>query len=198
MIFRVGITGGIGCGKSYVARLIERRGFPVYDCDSRAKMLMDSDPLLASQLEQLTGLTLYAEGHMDRALLASFLFDGPENAARINALVHPRVRDDFRTWCSEQDSPICFIESAILYESGFDSETDAIVTVDAPLQLRLERAVKRDSSTEQKIRSRMDAQMAQEEKVSRADFIIVNDNERDLQSQIDSMLSRMVRIILNR
>lgn len=195
---RVGITGGIGCGKSYVARLIERRGFPVYDCDSRAKELMNSDSVLAQKLEELTGLSLYSSGTLDRAALAGFLFAGPENASKINSLVHPRVRDDFREWCKQQDSPLCFMESAILYESGFDSETDAVVTVDAPLALRLERAVKRDSTTEEKVKSRIDAQMSQEEKVRRADFTIVNDNLQDLQNQIDSMLSCLVRIILNR
>lgn len=193
-MIRIGITGGIGCGKSYVSAKMQLRGIPVYDSDRRAKLITATDPVIKLELERLVGPTLYCPcgcGVMQKEVLAKFIFGNPENMARVNAIIHPRVRDDFRRWAEGQGSKkFCILESAILFESGFESEADFTVCVDAPLELRIQRCIKRDNTTREAILSRMESQMDQAVKCSRADFVIVNDDVHPLESQIDELLMK--------
>lgn len=188
----IGVTGGIGCGKSYVSAKMQLRGIPVYDSDSRAKLLTATDPVIKEELTALVGPTLYCPcgcGVMQKEVLAKFIFGNPENMARVNAIIHPRVREDFKRWADGLGSKdFCVLESAILFESGFDSEVDYKVCVDAPLALRIKRCVKRDGTTEQAVVARINSQMDQEDKCKLADFVIVNDDVRDLVPQIDALL----------
>ena len=186
---RIGLTGGIGCGKSYVARLLEKRGIPVYDSDSEAKRLSDSSVDIRNRLIALTGMgNLYADGMLDRKMLASYLFASKENARAVENIIHPVVKADFINWAANQTASISAIESAILFESGFTDVVDYIVVVDAPMELRIDRCVNRDSTTKERVLERMAAQMSQEEKCALADFVIFNDNVSDLEQQIDNML----------
>ncbi len=186
---RIGLTGGIGCGKSYVARLLEKRGISVYDSDSEAKRLSDTSVDIRNRLIALTGMeNLYADGMLNRKLLAEYLFESKENARAVENIIHPVVKADFINWAANQTASISAIESAILFESGFTDVVDYIVVVDAPMELRIDRCVNRDSTTKERVLERIAAQMSQEEKCALADFVIFNDNVSDLEQQIDNML----------
>ena len=194
----IGITGGIGCGKSYVSAKMQLRGIPVYDSDSRAKLLTATDPVIKEELTKVVGPTLYCPcgcGVMQKEVLAKFIFGNPENMARVNAIIHPRVRADFKRWADGLGrKEFCVLESAILFESGFDSEVDYKVCVDAPLALRIKRCVKRDGVAEQAIVARINSQMDQDEKCKLADFVIVNDDVRDLAPQIDALIDNVRKL----
>ncbi|HBA13186.1 MAG TPA: dephospho-CoA kinase [Bacteroidales bacterium] len=187
---KIGITGGMGAGKSYVSALLALRGIPVYDSDFHAKRIMSDDGETVRLLTELVGPELYVNGKLDRNLMAGYIFADKENAKAVESIVHPKVRDDFRRWSSAQhDKDICVLESAILFESGFDSEVDFIVAVDAPPELRLSRSMARDPSvSESSLLARINSQSDHAEKCSKAGFVIINDG-RDLESQIDKMLS---------
>ena len=188
----IGMTGGIGCGKSYVSAKMQLRGIPVYDSDQRAKLITATDPDIKTALTELVGPTLYCPcgcGVMQKEVLAKFIFGNPDNMTRVNAIIHPRVRQDFRRWAEGLGSKeFCILESAILFESGFDKEVDYTVCVDAPLALRIRRCVKRDNTTEQAVVARINSQMDQEEKCRRADFVIVNDDVQQLEPQIGALI----------
>lgn len=192
-MIRLGITGGIGSGKSYVARLLSEAGFPVYDTDSHAKRLMREHSSIRQQLVALLGEKVYLDGQLNKLLLAEYLFAGPENAARINAIVHPVVWCDFQEWSLRHAaSEIVIMECAILYESGFWKAVDKVLMVYAPEGVRLHRAMQRDGATEAQIRSRMCAQWAEEEKCRRADFVICNDGLAPLQPQLHELIDRLL------
>ena len=190
----IGLTGGIGCGKSYVADKMKLRGIPVYDSDYRAKLLTATDPVIKLELTRLVGPSLYCPcgcGIMQKDVLAQFIFGNPDNMAKVNSIIHPRVREDFRTWAaSQKGKDFCMLESAILFESGFDGVVDFTVCVDAPLELRIQRCIRRDNSTREAVMARIESQMDQTDKCSRADFVIVNDNVRPLDSQIDALINK--------
>ncbi len=193
-MIRIGITGGIGCGKSYVSAKMQLRGIPVYDSDSRAKLITATDPVIKLELTRLVGPTLYCPcgcGVMQKEVLAKFIFGNPENMALVNAIIHPRVKEDFREWAAARSSKdFCILESAILFESGFQSEADFTVCVDAPLELRIQRCVKRDGVEREAVESRIRSQMDQAEKCRMADFVIVNDDVQPLEPQIDALIAK--------
>lgn len=186
----LGITGGIGCGKSYVAHELELRGIPVYDTDSQARRLMVQDSAIIEGISALVP-GAYQNGELDRQKVASYLFAHQDNAKRIDSIVHPAVRLDFRRWAQQQATDFCAVESAILFESGFNTEVDAVIVVDAPMEIRIKRCMKRDSTTEDKIVQRIRQQMDQSEKCSMADFVIMNDDVADIESQIDDIIGKL-------
>ena len=198
----IGMTGGIGCGKSYVSAKMQLRGIPVYDSDTRAKLITATDPVLKLELTRLVGPTLYCPcgcGVMQKEVLAKFIFGNPENMAKVNAIIHPRVKEDFRRWADAHASKdFCILESAILFESGFDGEVDFTVCVDAPSELRISRCMKRDNATREAVVKRIESQMDQEEKCSRADFVIVNDDVQPLEPQIDALLDNVKKLSNNK
>ena len=173
----LGITGGIGSGKSYVSRLLsEHWGIPVYDCDAAAKRLEEDDAQLRSALTQLAGPQVYdAEGHLQRRVLAAYIFGDATHAQAVNALVHPAVRRDLEQWLARQTAPLAAVESAILFESGFHEGLDATLCVAAPTQTRLRRAMQRDGATQAQVEARMAHQKAEQRQ--RADYIVTNDSE---------------------
>ena len=188
----IAITGGIGSGKSYVSALLQAAGIPVYNTDNEAKRLMLSDEGIRQDLITLLGEGVYTDGTLNKPMLASYLFAGPENAARINAIVHPRVKADFRRWMEEHEGQeIVGLECAILFEAGFEDAVDAVVTVYAPEALRVERAMKRDGATEAQIRARIAAQMDDEEKCRLSDYIIYNDGSISLENQLSALVAQL-------
>ena len=190
----IGITGGIGCGKSYVSAKMRLRGIPVYDSDTRAKLITATNPVIKMELTRLVGPTLYCPcgcGVMQKEVLADFIFGNPDNLAKVNAIIHPRVKEDFRQWADERKGKdFCILESAILFESGFDGEVGFKVCVDAPLELRIRRCMERDKTTREAVVARINNQMDQTEKCSKADFVIVNDGVQALEPQIDALLEK--------
>ena len=188
----IAITGGIGSGKSYVSVLLQAAGIPVYNTDNEAKRLMLSDEGIRQDLIALLGEGVYTDGTLNKPMLASYLFAGSENASRINAIVHPRVKADFRRWMEEQEGQeIVGLECAILFEAGFADTVDAVVTVYAPESLRVERAMKRDGATEAQIRARIAAQMDEEEKCRLSDYIIYNDGSISLENQLSALVAQL-------
>lgn len=189
---RIAITGGIGSGKSYVCALLEERGIPVYNADNESKRLTVSDEGIRRGLIALLGEEVYREGTLNKPLLASYLFASPEHAAKVNAIIHPRVKDDFMRWTDEKGScGVVGLESAILYESGFEDVVDVVVMVYAPEALRVERAMKRDGASEAQVRARMAAQMNDEEKRQKADWVVMNDGSIPLDKQLDALLEHL-------
>jgi len=188
----IAITGGIGSGKTFVSNLLKERGIPIYNSDDEAKRLMLSDEGIRRDLVGLLGKDVYRSGVLNKPLLASYLFSDAGNAARVNAIVHPRVRADFRRWLSEhQDAEIAGMECAILYEAGFEDAVDCVLMVYAPETLRIERAMKRDGATEKQIRARMAAQMSDEEKRLRADWVIYTDGNIPLEEQLTELIKQI-------
>ncbi|MCQ2384084.1 MAG: dephospho-CoA kinase [Paludibacteraceae bacterium] len=183
----VGITGGIGSGKSVVSRLLNMLGYPVYDSDSKAKRLNDTDEEVKRALTLAFGSDLYENGLLNRPKLASLIFQSDSNRQLVNAIIHPAVKRDFLRWAEAQNSDIVFLEAAILYESGFDAFMNKVVAVAAPEQVRIQRAMKRDNATEQQIVNRLRAQMSQDVLESKADFVVVNDGIQPLLPQIEAL-----------
>ena len=195
---KIGITGGIGSGKSYVSRLLtEHYGIPVYNTDSEAKRLMLSDEGIRRRLTALLGKEVYkSDGTLNKPLLANYLFADSCHAGQINAIVHPQVKADFLKWADRQTGcEIVALESAILFESGFDNLVDKVVMVYAPVELRIRRVMLRDSTTEEKIRQRIVAQMDDKAKQDRSDFIIFNDGSRPLNLQLDDLQETLEKMI---
>lgn len=188
----IAITGGIGSGKSYVSSLLQEKGIPIYNADDEAKKLMHTDKDIREDLVALLGPDVYRNGELNKPFLASYLFANSENAARINEIVHPRVKADFCRWLKKHaDKEVAGLECAILFEVGFEDTVDAIVMVYAPENLRVERAMKRDGATETQIRARIAAQMDDEEKCRRADYIVYNDGRMPLDIQLSSLISQL-------
>lgn len=190
MSIKIGITGGIGSGKSVVSRLLEAMGIPVYISDEESKLLTHSDPVIRRELCLLLGEEVYVDGRLNKPLLASYLFGHPDHARNVNAIIHPRVKEDFRYWASHRKRfPVLGLESAILIESGFADEVDVVVMVYASLETRLARAMKRDSTSRELVMKRICSQMSDEEKRKQADFVIVNDDETPLIPQVLELIS---------
>ena len=179
-VLTIGITGGIGSGKSYVAKMLaERFGIPVYDCDREAKRLMAESEEIRSQLVGLVGPEVYGASGLNRQHLADYLFADSEHARKVNAIVHPTVLKDFSAWAEKQTKPVVALESAILYESGFYKHVDYILFVDAPEDVRLRRAMQRDTATEAQVVARMKMQQTEQSR-KLADFIVDNSTDSDL------------------
>lgn len=191
MAIKIGITGGIGSGKSIVSRLLTLTGIPVYQTDTEAKRLMLSDTGIREGLTALAGNEVYNEKGLNKAFLASYIFGHPEHLKQVNAIVHPRVRDDFRLWAGKARQEIVAMESAILLEAGFTNEVDKIVMVYAPSEVRIARAIRRDSATRKEVERRIQSQMDDEKKRGAADFVIVNDGETSLIPQVLSLISSL-------
>lgn len=190
MAIKIGLTGGIGCGKSVVSRLLGIMGVPVYNADNEAKRITSGNNEIRQQLIHLLGEAVFVNGELNKALLATYLFSDPEHAEIVNGIIHPKVKDDFISWASKHDDyPVIAIESAILIEAGFSDAVDKIVMVYAPLELRLERLVLRDStSSKEQILKRIQSQMDDEEKKSLAHFVVVNDEEMPVIPQIIELM----------
>ena len=185
MTIVLGITGGIGSGKSIVSHVLRTMNIPIYDCDSRAKALNETDPLIRKGLIELIGSEIYTSAGLNRNMLADYLFASKEHSSQINSLIHPRVKEDIMQWLLQQDNyPLVGVESAILFESGINEIVNDIVNVSAPEDIRLQRIINRDHTSLDKAKARMSAQMDDEEREKRCKFIIVNDGKQALIPQI--------------
>ncbi len=185
-MMKIAITGGIGSGKSYVCRILEKQGIRVYDCDAEAKRLMRTDAELQTGLKQLVGEEVYsADGILQKPVLAQFILTSEANKQAVNDVVHPAVARDF------EQSDCEWMESAILFDSGFDRRThfDKVVCVLAPVDVRLQRIMQRDHISQEKAQQWIDAVMPQEELIARSDYEIVNDGERDVEAQVVHLLN---------
>ena len=190
-MYKVAITGGIGSGKSKVVELLAQRGVAAYDSDSRAKALMASSPELREQIIECFGSEAYDGEAVNRRYLAERVFNDKEALTKLNAIVHPAVMADFERWAEGEEGNYVVMESAILFEAGLEGSFDATVSVMAPEELRLERAMKRDGATEEQIRERMRNQLSDEERCDRSTFAIVNIELDDLEDDVEQLHRRL-------
>jgi dephospho-CoA kinase len=188
---KIGITGGIGSGKSFVANIIEKMGYPVYYSDLRSKELTNSHPIIRQGLIDLVGENVYFEGELDKKILAEAIFSNDEMRQKINQLIHPIVRQDFEDWAKAQTSGLIFNEAAILFETGAYRNFDATVLIYAPIELRLKRVLKRDIITKEEVLARINNQMSDEEKLKMTPYSILNDGETPILIQIETILEEI-------
>ena len=186
----IAITGGIGSGKSVVSRILHILGYPVYDCDSRAKALMDADCEIKRRLIEEIDESAVADGIIDRRRIAAIVFEDAEKLSVLNAIVHGAVKEDIARWVGEQDSDFTFVETAILYESGLNTMVDAEWRVESPLELRIDRTMRRNNLSRAQVESRIAAQRIE----APADapplrmFTILNDEKNALLPQIEELI----------
>lgn len=190
-MYKVGLTGGIGSGKSKVAEFLRDREVAIYDSDSRAKELMMSNEALREALIAEFGQECYTTDGINRAWLAQRVFNNEAELARLNAIVHPAVMRDFAEWAEAQEGNYVVLESAILLEAGLESHVDVVVAVMAPKELRLERAMLRDGAKREQIEERMRNQMSDEERTDRAKYAIVNIDLEELEEDVEQLHRRL-------
>ena len=178
-MIKVGLTGGIGSGKSVVAKVFETLGIPVYYADDAAKRLMNTDKELKAAIIKNFGARSYTNGEMDRKYLATIVFNDTEKLELLNSLTHPVTIRDASEWMTRQTSPYIIKEAALLFESGADKNLDYVIGIEVPLSLRIKRVIARDGTSKEEIMKRINRQMDEKEKMKRCDFVIIN-NEQEL------------------
>ncbi|MDL2256789.1 dephospho-CoA kinase [Bacteroidales bacterium OttesenSCG-928-I14] len=185
----IGLTGGIGSGKSIVSRLLETMNIPVYNTDIEAKRIMHESPIIKEKLINLFGNTLYSKGVLDRQKLSSLIFSDKENLNYVNGIVHPEVGKDFQEWVDRQENEeLVAIESAILFESGFDKMVDVTVSVTASIDIRIERVIKRDGTKKDLVLNRIKNQMSEEERNKKSNYVIINNETEALIPQVEYLV----------
>ena len=187
----------MGSGKTYVCQLLEKRGIPVFYTDTEAKRLIVDDSGVRQRLKDIVGNSLYnREGKLDKKVMASFLVRGKQWADQVNAVVHPAVRKAMYEWFVVQEShPIVVVECALLFESGLNEDMDKIVSVVAPLQVRLDRIVRRDGCTEEHARQMISLQQSDDYRMKCSDFVVENDGKSDILHQLDFLNLPLIRQI---
>lgn len=192
----VGITGGIGSGKSTVARIFSILGIPIYNADDRAKWLMANDPKLKKQIMDHFGSESYSEdGNLNRAFLATKVFADEEKVKIINSLVHPPVRLDFENWSNEQNSHYVLKEAALLFETGSYKDLDKVINVSCPIKIRISRVLMRDPHrNEKQVNDIIDKQLPDEEKNKLADFVIKNTDNKMLIPQVLEIHNQLLKL----
>lgn len=184
---KIGITGGIGSGKTYICNLLRERGYEVYNCDDEAKRIMLEDEEIISQIKTLIGNDAYTpDGQLNKPVIANFIFSDKDNAAKVNSIVHPAVKKDFLHWA--EDKPVAIMESAILFESGFDDVVDTTVLIWADARNRLKRAMTRDHATREQIEARMAAQISDDEARRKADYIFRHNNYDETENEMRKLI----------
>lgn len=191
-MIKLGITGGIGSGKSTVSEIFSLCNVPVYIADTESKRLVATSPVIKEKLINIYGKELFEGGVLNKALLASHIFNDKAKLEQVNAIIHPEVEKDFKEWViNHAHNPVIVHEAAILFESGFNKLMDKIVMVYTPLEIRLERTMKRDHTTREKVLERIHNQMPDEEKAKLSDFVIVNDGAHSLIEQVLDILKQV-------
>ena len=189
-MLQIGLSGGIGSGKTTVAQLLEKMGYPVFYSDQEAKKLYDEHPLLQGHLLDLLGPEVYRDGQLNKLFFSERLFSNAELKAQVSALVHPLVREAFQVWAQQQTSAIVFNEAAILFETGAYLQFDATILVLAPLELRIERVQRRDDLSREEILKRIANQWTDAQKMALTPYHVVNDG-RPLLIQVEQLIAEL-------
>lgn len=194
-MFKGGLTGGIGSGKSYVAKQFMSFGIPVYFADKEAKRLMIQDKSLKNQIKELLGQDSYhRNGRLNRAYVASKIFEDKKMLKGINKLVHPAVKADFTRWAEEQVAPYVLEESAIIFENKLHKYFDQVILVTADEDLRIDRVMKRDKSSRNQVLARMKQQLPDKKKIPLANFIIYNNEDQSLLKQVKAIHEALLKL----
>ena len=184
---KIGITGSIGSGKTYVSKVFESLGIPVFNADNEAKKIMSCSFDLINSIKNEFGDDIYDKYSLNKRKLASIVFSDSKKLKKLNSLVHPFVKQEFLNWCKKQKSPYVIKEAAILFESNSYKELDSVICISAPQNLRIDRVKARDGFKDYEINNRIKNQFSQEEKENLSDYIIVNDEK-------DSLLTQIIRV----
>jgi len=176
---KIGVTGGIGSGKTSVCRVFNVLGIPIFSADAEARRIMDSDPIVMEQVRKIAGKDVYSQGILDRTGLASIIFNDEKRLSKINNLVHPVIFDNFRKWAEESSAPYVIMEAAILFESNASFVVDKIITVIAPLEERIERVTRRNMLDRDQVLERIKNQMDDQFKIKHSEWVI-NNSENEM------------------
>ncbi len=197
-MLRIGLTGGIGSGKSTVAKVFEVLGVPVYYADDAAKRIMNKDEELKEKIKQEFGESVYSDGKLNRKLLAGIVFNAPEKLNQLNALTHPATIADAERWMQSQTTPYCIKEAALIFESGAQEFLDYVIGVTAPAPLRIQRTMQRDGISREAVVARMDKQMDDAIKMKLCDFILTNDEQEMLLPQVLVLHEKLLLLSKNK
>ena len=180
----IGLTGGIGSGKSTVAKMFNDLGIPIYYADDEAKKLMHRSKIIKRKLIQKFGKEVYQNNQLNRPFLANIIFNDKKALAYVSQVVHPKVAQHFKRWVKKQKAPYVIQENAILFENGSYKNMDKIITVTAPLETKIKRVIKRDNTTKKQVLSRMNNQLSDTEKIKQSNFVIQNLDLKDTLKQV--------------
>ena len=193
-MIKVGVTGGIGSGKTYICKLLELMNFPVYYSDTESKRIQNENADVRAKLIELFSEECYTEQGLNRQFLAQIIFSDPSAKKQVEEIMHPTVAKDFASWCTKKETQgerIVFIESAILYESGFDSLVDKVIMVYADEDVRIERSMKRDGADRAAIEERIKNQSSDNDKRLKADFVLHNNPDNNVNKQIFEIIKKL-------
>lgn len=194
---QIGITGGIGSGKSTVAQIFEQKGYPVYYSDYRAKLLSNSHPKIKADIIYLLGEESYVNESMNRPFIAGKVFADKSLLEKLNAIIHPIVAEDYSLWVEKQLKNKDFVlkEAAILYESGGQKDLDAVICVTAPEDIRIQRVIQRDNISKDAVIQRINNQWPEEKKIKLSEFVITNDGKQFVLPQVNSIIEKIKNTI---
>lgn len=188
----IGLTGGIGSGKTTVARIFSMLDVPIYNSDDAGRKITNKNPQVKSAIKNQFGADIFDQNdNLNREKLSSIVFNDSSALSKLNAIIHPAVANDFKIWCANQSSPYVIKETAILFEHGLDKYLDGVIVVEAPDELRIKRVMHRNGITEDAVRQRIQQQLPQDDLISRADWVIHNNEEQLLIPQVLEIYSRI-------
>lgn len=188
----IGVTGGIGSGKSIICKILALYDIPIYDADYEAKRLNDTSPIIKKKLIDRFGKNIYINNALDKKQLAHIIFNNQEDLKFVNSVIHSELALHFQEWVGrKKDFNTIVIDAAVLFESGFDKYVDKIITVIAPVDIRVSRVSKRDNLTIEQIKSRINSQMKDEERIQASDFVVINDDTQSIIRQVVDILQNV-------
>jgi dephospho-CoA kinase len=188
---KIGLTGGIGSGKTSIAQILAAMSYPVYYSDQRAKFLSDENPAIRNGLIDLLGEEAYIDGTLNRVFVSECIFSNPDLRLKVNEIIHPIVRKDFDDWASQQTSSLIFNEAAILFETGAYQQFDAILLICAPIDIRIQRVMLRDHCSKASVEDRIQSQWTDEQKRSLTKYCVENDGRQPVLIQLEKILSEL-------
>lgn len=191
-MIRIGLTGGIGSGKSTIAKIFEVLGIPVYYADAASRRLMNEDPKLVKDIIHHFGEKSYTDGKLNRPYIASIVFNDPEKLNLLNAISHPATIEDANKWMQQQTAPYVIKEAALIFESGSAEGLDLVIGVYAPAPLRIKRTMDRDKVTQEEVKKRMERQINEELKMKLCDFVVINDEQQLVVPQVMALHQKFI------
>ena len=194
MVLRVGLTGGIGSGKSTVAQIFEVLGIPVYYADVAAKRLMNENAELRSAVINIFGEQAYANKILDRKYISSVVFSDPAKLELLNSIVHPATKKDGEAWMQQQTSPYAIHEAALIFEAKVSERLDCVIGVSSPLELRIKRSMERDKVSHDEVLKRMEQQLDEDIKMSKSDYVLINDEQQLLIPQVLELHEKLITL----
>jgi len=194
VVLKIGLTGGIGSGKSIVAHVFNTMGIPVFDADSAAKNIMNEDETLKAKIIQTFGVDSYTDGQLNRKYIANIVFNDNYKLEQLNALVHPAAIQAAKDWMKKQNAPYVIKEAALLFESGSAEGLDFVIGVFAPQALRIKRVMERDSVTRDEVLKRINRQIDEDIKRLLCDFVLINDEQQLLLTQVTALHEKLLQI----